>query len=362
MDIKDTAVSIEVIPSEGKFMQYRSLVVLAVGALAIWILSPLLEPLVMGAVFAVVLHPLFRLLGRGGMRPAKARAALVTILFLFIFVIPFGLLTITGVQKLLQLIHNGNTTLPTSFSAEGLLQWLHVPELVNKIKPFMPIEYSELSAFLMRALSSVGMVTSNLLQSILSSLPTAFVSGLVMLISVYFCLVDGPRVLVFIRENSFFDRRQTEELIHSMQLTCQSVINASLAVGLVQAVVMILMSLIAGVPNVVLIALITFMASFLPVVGTAPVPIAFAIYFLVVGSTTPALLYLVALLLVVLVDNLVRPWVIRGGANLHPLMAFVAAFGGIVALGFFGLFLGPIIVSLFFTMLPIFTRSFRRGA
>ena len=58
-------------------------------------------------------------------------------------------------------------------------------------------------------------------------------------------------------------------------------------------------------------------------------------------------------LMVATVDNFVRPIFLKGSGNLHPLVAFVAAFGGLQAFGFIGVFLGPIIAGLFTTSLKI---------
>ena len=57
-------------------------------------------------------------------------------------------------------------------------------------------------------------------------------------------------------------------------------------------------------------------------------------------------------------DNIVRPYVLKGGAELHPLVGFVAAFGALDAIGFYGVFIGPVVAGLFFALLPIVTRSY----
>jgi predicted PurR-regulated permease PerM len=63
---------------------------------------------------------------------------------------------------------------------------------------------------------------------------------------------------------------------------------------------------------------------------------------------------LVMAIVIAAVDNFVRPLVLRGGsANLHPLLAFVAAFGGLQTFGFIGVFLGPIVAGLFVATVQI---------
>ena len=45
------------------------------------------------------------------------------------------------------------------------------------------------------------------------------------------------------------------------------------------------------------------------------------------------------------VDNVIRPWVVGGRVELHPLVLLFFIFGGVEAFGFLGLFLGPVVAS-----------------
>ncbi len=68
--------------------------------------------------------------------------------------------------------------------------------------------------------------------------------------------------------------------------------------------------------------------------------------FFILQDRTSALALLLVALVVSVLDNVVRPWVLKGSGNLHPLVAFVAAFGGIQVFGFSGVFLGPILAGI----------------
>ena len=72
---------------------------------------------------------------------------------------------------------------------------------------------------------------------------------------------------------------------------------------------------------------------------------------MVLHDRNAALVLLVAAMGVSLVDNVVRPWVLKGTGNLHPFLAFIAAFGGLQVFGFAGVFLGPILAGLCVTLL-----------
>ena len=69
------------------------------------------------------------------------------------------------------------------------------------------------------------------------------------------------------------------------------------------------------------------------------------------------MIFVISAFLVSVADNIVRPLVLSDGAKLHPLVAFVAAFGALDAIGFYGLFIGPVVAGIFFYSLSIVTRS-----
>jgi predicted PurR-regulated permease PerM len=79
------------------------------------------------------------------------------------------------------------------------------------------------------------------------------------------------------------------------------------------------------------------------------------------GEITNGIVFAVFMFLIGISDNIVRPYVLRGGANLHPLIGFVAAFGALEAIGFYGLFIGPVVAGLFFQVLPLVTKSYPRS-
>ena len=51
-----------------------------------------------------------------------------------------------------------------------------------------------------------------------------------------------------------------------------------------------------------------------------------------------------------------RPLLTRRGLQLHPLLVFVAVFGGVLAFGFVGLFVGPLVMALVVTVLDVYER------
>ncbi len=60
------------------------------------------------------------------------------------------------------------------------------------------------------------------------------------------------------------------------------------------------------------------------------------------------------------VDNILRPWVVGGRVELHPLVLLFFIFGGVEAFGFLGLFLGPVVASVLVAVFTSCAKSSRR--
>ena len=57
--------------------------------------------------------------------------------------------------------------------------------------------------------------------------------------------------------------------------------------------------------------------------------------------------------IVAMIDNVIKPWVLRGQSNLHPLWALLSVIGGVNALAAIGILVGPMVVALLQSLLKI---------
>ena len=127
--------------------------------------------------------------------------------------------------------------------------------------------------------------------------------------------------------------------------TVRGVVYGILGTALVQAITAGIGFLIAGVPGAALLALLTFFASIVPVVGTALTWVPAAIWLFHQGSTGWAIFMLGWGLIVANMDNFVKPWLISQGSNLPFILIFFGVLGGALTFGFIGVFLGPTLLA-----------------
>lgn len=108
---------------------------------------------------------------------------------------------------------------------------------------------------------------------------------------------------------------------------------------------------IAGVPQPVLLAVVAGVISIFPV-GAPLVWIPASLWLFTQGQTGWGIfMALYGALVISSVDNFIRPWAIARGANLPLLLTILGALGGVFAFGFLGLFLGPVVLAVGYTLL-----------
>jgi predicted PurR-regulated permease PerM len=100
---------------------------------------------------------------------------------------------------------------------------------------------------------------------------------------------------------------------------------------------------------------LTALFALVPFVGAAVVWVPCAAWLYFYEGRTGAAIFLAAwgLLVVSMADNLIKPWVLKGQSNLHPLLAFLSVLGGASALGPIGILIGPLVVAFLQALLNI---------
>jgi predicted PurR-regulated permease PerM len=201
-----------------------------------------------------------------------------------------------------------------------------------------------------RAAAAVG--------GVLSATWRVLVQTGMMLIALFFFLVDGPGLVDWLEDVMPLRRGQTRHLLFDFRKVSVTVIVSSVATAATGATVALIGYLIARVPNPFFFGLLTLLFGLIPVVGAGAVVVAAAAIMYVGGHPYSALfLVLWSVLAVGLIDHIVKPYLIRGGMELHGAVVFFALVGGIACFGPVGLVAGPLIISFFLAVIRMWARD-----
>ena len=144
--------------------------------------------------------------------------------------------------------------------------------------------------------------------------------------------------------------------------TIRGVVYGILGTALIQAIAAGIGFLIAGVPNIGLLALLTFFVSIVPVAGTGLVFLPVAIWLFCHGSTGWGIFIIAWGLGVGSLENVIKPWLISQGSDMPFLLIFFGVIGGAVTFGFIGVFLGPTLLAVGFRIAEEWTAIARDAA
>ncbi|MBL7687673.1 MAG: AI-2E family transporter [Bdellovibrionaceae bacterium] len=317
--------------------------ILAALAVLVWINRGYLKPIAMAGLFAATLYPVF--LKIEAKVPSRAvRAGLLTTLFAVVFIVPIGIVAFLAADAGVRKFQN----LPTDWASTFALDpWM------DRLAALLPFPKEDIVRVIEQGGTAVGKSTLGLLQNLVSDLPKLTIDNAVIVIGLYVFLADAHRVLPWLIRVSPLRREKTTLLFDSIGSLSSSVIFATVASGLVQSLLLGLACLILSAPGTLLITMSAFVLSFIPVVGTMPVSAYLIGSSFLNGDWTSVIGFSIAAVIVGLSDNFVRPYVLSGSAKLHPLVGFVAAFGALETIGFYGLFLGPVLAGAVFTLVEL---------
>jgi len=107
---------------------------------------------------------------------------------------------------------------------------------------------------------------------------------------------------------------------------------------------------VAGIPAAMLLTGIIFLLC-IAQVGPALVLIPSVIWMYWSGETLRATVLLVFSIVACTIDNIIRPFLIKKGAKLPLILIFAGVIGGLVAFGIIGLFIGPVVLAVIYTLL-----------
>lgn len=324
----------EAAPAHGGSALFWLTLVLCIGAAVA--VAPLWVPLVLAAWSATIVRPLHRVCQRYLHRRTRAASVLTVLLVLSILTpLSVALLSLSsgavdlghrlmqsknGVEALRSLAQNGDTSL--SLDHFDLEQWLEIARR--------------------HGASALSFATT------LFGAATVAVVGVVVFVSAFYVfLVQGKELHEWLIEHAPLQRGHFHRLSEAFCEVGRGLLVGMVLTGLLQGLLATIGYIACGVPQALVLGLVTVFASFIPSVGAALVWAPVTLGLFLSGRPGAALTLLIIGSAASLVDNLLRPLLSRyGKLKLHGLLLFAAMLGGIAVFGASGLLLGPLLVRL----------------
>ncbi|NLC99551.1 MAG: AI-2E family transporter [Gammaproteobacteria bacterium] len=322
----------------------------------LWVLAPFVTALFWAAVLAFASWPVMRFLTRVLKGNASLAAGLLTSGWVLIVAGPLvwlGFNIADHIRNATELIKNLRVTgLPDA------PEWLiDVPVVGDRLLELWQTVDQQGAAFLATAKPYMGQ-TGNWLLARSASIGAGILELALSLLLVFFFYRDGPRLANFAKnlvERLIEDR--ADYYIDLVAGTVRRVVNGVIGTAAAQAIVALFGFAVAGVPGALLLAALTFMLSLIPM--GPPLVWGPAVAWLVFQNEygMAIFMFLWGLLVISSVDNFLKPYLISRGGNLPLVVVLMGVFGGLFAFGFMGLFLGPTLLAVAYSLVSDWIAS-----
>jgi predicted PurR-regulated permease PerM len=331
--------------------------ILAVTLAFAWIVRPIYGAVLWGIVIAIVFAPIHKRIFAYMRRPNLA--ALATLgLVVAIVILPLTVFIIAltneaaGVYEKLQ---SGDLNFGRYFQQilDAMPGWAG-----NLLERF---GLSDLRAFKEKLSSGVSQATRvaavhaiNIGQNTLHF----FLNLFIMLYLLFFFLRDGQRLYRQVRTTVPLRTEHKRALFEKVTVVIRATVKGNIVVAILQGGLGGIIFWILGIQAPLLWGALMCLLSLVPAVGAAMIWAPVSIYLLATGAVWKGIVLLVfGMLVISLVDNLVRPFLVGKDTKMPDYLILVSTLGGIAVFGVNGFIVGPLIAAMFISVWDIFGEN-----
>ena len=337
-----------------QIVQISAIVLLLVGCLLF--LQPFLGALLAAAILCFSTWPVYRFIERhtGGWR--WLAALVMTLLILLVLVVPLALIALSFRDDVPLLLENARELFARGLP--GPPEWVARIPLVGEQLDASWREYAESRDKLGETLKRYSQPARDVLVKTGLIIAEGVLQFTLIAFIAYFFFRDGAALVEALRNAlSRVAGHLTENLLAVVGGTINGVVYGIVGTGLAQGLAALIGFLIAGVPGSVMLASLTFILSIIPagpalIWGGAAVWLA---YYDQAGWAVFMILW--GFFVISSIDNFVKPLLISRGAAMPFMLVLLGVFGGVLAFGFVGIFLGPTLLAVGFNLVRRWTEA-----
>lgn len=324
---------------------------LVIGFVALRIAGPFLDYVLVALFLAYLTYPVYPWLSKWVRQPQIA-AVLMLIIISVAVVVPMGFLVAELAKEMQQI-----------GAAIGGQQTDEILERVRQAIANITgrdVEDPGSDPVINSIESNAQAFVTNLVTDLFRALAAGVVGIFVMLYVMYYAYLDGQRLVSFMKDILPMQEAHRDLMFHEIGLVTKAVMYGQVLTALIQAIIGGIGFWIFGVPNIVFWSVLMFVLALLPVIGPPLIwgPASAYLWF-IEGDTFAGIgLAIYSAILVSTVDNIIRPKLIGARAHIHPVVVLLGVLGGIGVFGFSGLILGPLVLSIFVTILGVYRKEF----
>lgn len=325
------------------------------------IFKPYLSIIVLAMVFAVIFYPLYKKLKKLLKDKFDGLASFIMCLFILsLIIIPTILFSLVVKEELVGLYTDIQDNNGFEFLEDNILS-LKFSNFEGYVKDKFPVlsEFNfDLQSILMNVVSFLYTTIVEKTSEIIKGTTKMVAAFVFFFMTLFFLFKDGHLLAKKVMRLTPLSNKYDRHLFKRFTEVSMSSIVSTIIVAIVQGFITAIGMIIVGLPAFFAGAAAAFLA-LLPLFGASLVWFPVSMYLFMINRPWAGIFMLVyGLVIVSLVDNILRPILIKGKTHIHPLLIFFSILGGLSVFGFLGIIFGPLVLALLLTLLHIYEMEY----
>lgn len=194
---------------------------------------------------------------------------------------------------------------------------------------------------------------------LVSSIPLLAAQLLILIFSVFYFAKDGNKVVQYVKDViPDNDKNFYLEIFDSADDVLKSIIVGNVIPAVILGILSGILYFFLGYPYVILLAIISGVAMFIPIIGPWIVYGAIGIFSILIGNTFQGVMVIIfGWLIETSTDFYIRPRISVQYSEVHPLVFLLGFIYGAITMGIPGLFIGPLIIGITYAAYKIYRKE-----
>jgi len=326
------------------------------------IFSPFVRAIFWASILVFACYPIYIKL-RKALDNRSFLAAVLMTLALFLITVPTGIFITYNITGQAIELYQSASDYVREGRLEQLIEQVKASTIFqnltnNAIFQWEPLK-QDVSEWVLNTARTVGNFAMLQSSVVTRNIFLVFLNVLLTFVLVFVLFKDGEKVYEFIYQITPLEKASKKNIFGQINETFSAVIRGQLLTAVAQASIAGIIFWILGIRLPLFFAALTFFTSMIPILGASAVWLPLVVYLLIQGANVKAgVLFLFGVLVISLVDNVLKPILIGERTKLPYFLLFFGILGGIKIYGLVGIFVAPVVLSLFFALIKIYEEKY----
>jgi predicted PurR-regulated permease PerM len=317
------------------------------------ILIPILSVVIFGAILAYYVRPIAR-----KVRPYVKYNTLSVFIGMIVLAVPIVLLLYFTFTQFVSIAGNLFGSLQQAAAGNSAMNMTQINDIVQNLGIPANVSQSIVNIIQSGITQFISYLASSAI-ALVSSIPALAAQVFILIFTTFYFARDGDKLMTYLNDIiPDKDKNFYQQILNNADDILESIIVGNVIPATILGIISGILYYFLGYPYVILLAIISGIAMFIPVIGPWIVYGIIGIFSILVGNTLQGVLVILfGWIIETSTDFYIRPKISVQYSEVHPLVFLLGFIYGAITLGIPGLFIGPLILGITYEAYKVYREE-----